>query len=167
MDLLSDSQSGLEYLTDSEECKNLTAGWETFDTFDRFQTPGPNLHDLNYSSSVGTGEKGLVWDGAGGSFGSDASFTSAFRPSSALDPFQTPTTLKNTNTPAFYTPAAAIELAEAAVASNGGGTHAPKEKGKKKEEEEGKLETLASVAGRLPVRESHDFDELVRDLQRM
>ena len=67
----------------------------------------------------------------------------------------------------FYTPAAAIELAEAAVASNGGGTHAPKEKGKKKEEEEGKLETLASVAGRLPVRESHDFDELVRDLQRM
>ena len=146
----------------------MTAGWETFDTFDRFQTPGPNLHDLNYSSSVGTGEKGLVWDGAGGSFGSDASFTSAFRPSSALDPFQTPTTLKNTNTPStFYTPSAAIELAGAAVASNGGGTHASKEKGKKKEEEEGKLETLASVAGRLPVQESHDFDELVRDLQRM
>ena len=78
-----------------------------------------------------------MWDGAGGSFGSDASFTSAFRPSAAaLDPFQTPTALKNTNTPsAFYTPAAAIELAEAAVASNGGGggTHAPKEeKGKKR-----------------------------------
>ena len=145
----------------------LTAGWETFDTFDRFETPGPNHNDLNYSSSVGTGEKGLVWDGAGGSFGSDASFTSVFRPSSALDLFQTPT-LKNTNTPStFYTPSAAIELAEAAVASNGGGTHAPKEKGKKKEEEEGKLETLASVAGRLPVRDSHDFDELVRDLQRM
>ena len=77
-----------------------------------------------------------MWDGAGGSFGSDASFTSAFRPSAAaLDPFQTPTALKNTNTPsAFYTPAAAIELAEAAVASNGGGggTHAPKDtKGKK------------------------------------
>ena len=148
------------------------SGWETFDTFDRFQTPGPNHHDLNYSSSAGTGEKGLVWDGAGGSFGSDASFTSVFRPSSAaLDPFQTPTALKNSqNTPTFYTPSAAIELAEAAVASNGGGTgsHAPKEeKGKKKEEEDGKLETLASVAGRLPVRESHDFDELVRDLQRM
>jgi hypothetical protein len=78
--------------------------------------------------------------------------------------------LKNTNTPsAFYTPAAAIELAEAAVASNGGGggTHAPKEEKGKKKEEDGKLETLASVAGRLPVRESHDFDELVRDLQRM
>ena len=110
-----------------------------------------------------------MWDGAGGSFGSDASFTSAFRPSAAaLDPFQTPTALKNTNMPsAFYTPAAAIELAEAAVASNGGGggTHAPKDtKGKKEEEEDGKL---ASVAGRLPVRESHDFDELVRDLQRM
>tara|TARA_B100000768_G_scaffold178402_1_gene194124 strand:- start:1340 stop:1801 length:462 start_codon:yes stop_codon:yes gene_type:complete len=145
---------------------------ETFDTFDRFQTPAhTNHHDLNYSSSVGTGEKGLVWDGAGGSFGSDASFTSAFRPSTTLDPFQTPTALKNTNTPStFYTPAAAIELAEAAVASNGGGggTHAPKDtKGKKKKEEDGKLETLASVAGRLPVRESHDFDELVRDLQRM
>ena len=144
--------------------------WEKFDTFDRFETPGPNHHDLNYSSSAGgTGEKGLVWDGAGGSFGSDASFTSAFRPSAAaLDPFQTPTALKNTNTPGtFYTPAAAIELAEAAVASNGGGggTHAPKDtKGKKEEEEDGKL---ASVAGRLPVRESHDFDELVRDLQRM
>jgi hypothetical protein len=112
-----------------------------------------------------------VWDGAGGSFGSDASFTSAFRPSAAaLDPFQTPTALKNTNTPSiFYTPAAAIELAEAAVASNGGGggTHAPKEEKGKKKEEDGKLETLASVAGRLPVRESHDFDELVRDLQRM
>ena len=146
--------------------------WETFDTFDRFETPGPNHHDLNYSSSAGgTGEKGLVWDGAGGSFGSDASFTSAFRPSAAaLDPFQTPTALKNTNTPSiFYTPAAAIELAEAAVASNGGGggTHAPKEEKGKKKEEDGKLETLASVAGRLPVRESHDFDELVRDLQRM
>ena len=145
---------------------------ETFDTFDRFETPGPNHPDLNYSSSVGTGAKGLVWDGAGGSFGSDASFTSAFRPSAAaVDPFQTPTALKNTNTPsAFYTPAAAIELAEAAVASNGGGggTHAPKDtKGKKEEEEDGKLETLASVAGRLPVRDSHDFDELVRDLQRM
>jgi len=80
--------------------------------------------------------------------------------------------LKNTNTPStFFTPAAAIELAEAAVASNGGGggSHAPKEeKGKKKkEEDDGKLETQASVAGRLPVRESHDFDELVRDLQRM
>ena len=148
----------------------LTAGWETFDTFDRFETPGPNHNDLNYSSSVGTGEKGLVWDGAGGSFGSDASFTSAFRPSTTLDPFQTPSTLKNTNTPStFYTPAAAIELAEAAVASNGvgGGTHAPKEEKGKKKEEDGKLETLASVAGRLPVRESHDFDELVRDLQRM
>ena len=144
--------------------------WETFDTFDRFETPGPNLNDLNYSSSVGTGEKGLVWDGAGGSFGSDASFTSAFRPSTTLDPFQTPSALKNTNTPSiFYTPAAAIELAEAAVASNGGGggTHAPKEEKGKKKEEDGKLETLASVAGRLPVRESHDFDELVRDLQRM
>ena len=144
------------------------SGWETFDTFDRFETPGPNLNDLNYSSSVGTGEKGLVWDGAGGSFGSDASFTSAFRPSTTLDPCQTPSALKNTNTPStFYTPAAAIELAEAAVASNGGGggTHAPKDtKGKKEEEEDGKL---ASVAGRLPVRESHDFDELVRDLQRM
>ena len=145
---------------------------ETFDTFDRFETPGPNHHDLNYSSSAGgTGEKGLVWDGAGGSFGSDASFTSAFRPSTTLDPFQTPSALKNTSTQsAFYTPAAAIELAEAAVASNGGGggTHAPKDtKGKKKEEEDGKLETLASVAGRLPVRDSHDFDELVRDLQRM
>ena len=146
--------------------------WETFDTFDRFETPGPNHHDLNYSSSAGgTGEKGLVWDGAGGSFGSDASFTSAFRPSAAaLDPFQTPTALKNTNTAsAFYTPAVAIELAEAAVASNGGGggTHAPKEEKGKKKEDDGKLETLASVAGRLPVRESHDFDELVRDLQRM
>ena len=113
-----------------------------------------------------------MWDGAGGSFGSDASFTSAFRPSTTLDPFQPPSALKNTNTPsAFYTPAAAIELAEAADASNGGGggTHAPKDtkRKKKKEEEDGKLETLASVAGRLPVRESHDFDELVRDLQRM
>ena len=147
--------------------------WETFDTFDKFETPGPNHHDLNYSSSAGTGEKGLVWDGAGGSFGSDASFTSAFRPSTTLDPFQTPSALKNTSTPStFYTPAAAIELAEAAVASNGGGggtgSHAPKDtKGKKKEEEDGKLETLASVAGRLPVRDSHYFDELVRDLQRM
>ena len=27
VDLLSDSQSGAEYLTDSEERKNLTAGW--------------------------------------------------------------------------------------------------------------------------------------------
>ena len=26
---------------------------------------------------------------------------------------------------------------------------------------------LASVAARLPVRDSHDFDELVRDLERM
>ena len=144
---------------------------ETFDTFDRFETPGPNHHDLNYSSSAGgTGEKGLVWDGAGGSFGSDASFTSAFRPSTTLYPFQTPSAVKNTSTPsAFYTPAAAIELAEAAVASNGGGggTHAPKDTKGKKKEEDGKLETLASVAGRLPVRDSHDFDELVRDLQRM
>ena len=115
------------------------SGWETFDTFDRFQTPGPNHHDLNYSSSAGTGEKGLVWDGAGGSFGSDASFTSAFRPSAAaLDPFQTPTALKNSqNTPStFYTPAAAIELAEAAVASNGGGTwhrtHPRRRKGRRR-----------------------------------
>ena len=45
-------------------------------------------------------------------------------------------------------------------------THRRIRKGRR-EEEDGKLETLASVAGRLPVRESHDFDELVRDLQRM
>ena len=46
-------------------------------------------------------------------------------------------------------------------------THRRIRKGRREEEEDGKLETLASVAGRLPVRESHDFDELVRDLQRM
>ena len=34
-------------------------------------------------------------------------------------------------------------------------------------ESSGKLGALASVAARLPVRDSHDFDELVRDLERM
>ena len=185
-DLLGDAQlcagfDGFDVTTPiDDDRKNLTAGWETFETPPTTLTPptptltttlttdGRSSRALPTRSSTGasTGEKGLVFDG---SFGSDASLTSAFRP--RADPF----TRADHGT--SHAPGATSEPPAASVSASSFGafgsfleTSSGKEPSRSPSsaaDGSGKLGALASVAARLPVRDSHDFDELVRDLERM
>ena len=166
---------------------NLTAGWETFETPPTTltpPTPTPTTVTTTVTTTDGrssraistgasTGEKGLVFDG---SFGSDASLTSAFRPMGA--------DFTRADNGTSHGPIASRQLEPHSCASFGAFGFSPVEtppgkepspssssaadgSGKSSGESSGKLGALASVAARLPVRDSHDFDELVRDLERM
>jgi len=171
-----------------DDRKNLTAGWETFETPPttmRSSTDGrSSSRDEFASTGDGTGEKGLVFDG---SFGSDASLTSTFRPATRAD-FGYPGghgTSSHAATGATWEPPAAASVSASlgafgsSPAAGKGATETPpgkepsrssssgKSDGSGKSGKSGKLGALASVAARLPVRDSHDFDELVRDLERM
>ena len=184
-DLL-DAFDGFDVTTPiDDDRKNLTAGWETFETPPTTMTTPPDgrssSRDEFASTGDGTGEKGLVFDG---SFGSDASLTSTFRPATRADfgyPGGHGTSWEHATGATWEPPAATSVSASlgafgSSPAAGKGATETPPGKEPSRSSssgksdgsgKSGKLGALASVAARLPVRDSHDFDELVRDLERM